>query len=255
MLRYVLRRPGAPAAEYRHGVTGLAVLPASGGWPYLLPRFSAQTEGETFPPAAEYLGHRYIRAALDKGVAAALPEDIRLLRLRPDVLTGVPHNTRQVDETRRYDDSDYEYVALTQDDFAAMIAAGVNCFRAEAGQAAWFEDAGVFYWGVDAGDMAYPECLYQPLYIGPALFLDEPAVVTRDHALRPRLREEEAFRRGITTAEAMAAFEAHYAGVMNEGAPAALITGLAKRDDVDAGDMRFRQASLYTWETMVSSAA
>lgn len=258
VLRYVLKTGDAAPAEYRHEITHRAVLPGSGGWPYLLPRAAGAegaAEAHPFAERVSYLGHRYTRETLAHAAPAEPPEDWRLVMLRPDVLMGVPHDTRQVDETRRYDNSDYAYVPLTEDDHATMVAAGINCFRAAPEQVAWFENAGVFYWGVQAADMGFPECLYRPLYIGPALFLNEPAVVTRDHALRPRLREEPAFRQKISVGHALDAFKTHYAEVMESGPPVRLMAGLAGRDDVDLGTMRIRQANLYSWETMVSSAA
>ena len=53
----------------------------------------------------------------------------------------------------------------------------------------------------------------------------------------------------------MAAFEEHYADVIENGAPTVLLAGLASRNDVDLGTMLLPQANLYSWETMVSSAA
>lgn len=256
VLRYLLQQGSTGPVEYRHALTRLSVLPGSGGWPYLLPRPAegAPEEG-LFSEEAHYLGHVYQREDLRKDAAAGLPLETALHLLRPDVLTGVPHNTRQVDETRRYDDSEYDYIPLVQKDFETMIAAGLNCFHASPSEAPWFEAAGVFYWGVGGADVRYPECLYQPLYIGPALFLDEPAVVTRDSMIRPRLREDEAFRRSITPQDAMAAFEEHYAEVIANGAPPQFLKGLAARGDVDLGTMQFVQPNLYSWETMASAAA
>ncbi|MCL4218688.1 MAG: hypothetical protein KJ052_17015, partial [Candidatus Hydrogenedentes bacterium] len=239
-LRYILQQGDERPVEFRHGATKLAVLPWSGAWPHLLP-YPDSTEirsGDMFPEVMLYLGHRYTRAAVQEGHVFALPENVRVTELRPDVLTGLPHNTRQADETRRYDDSEYEYIPLTQDDFNTLIEAGANCFRADAESAAWFEEAGVFYWGVGGADVDYPECLYQPQYIGPALFLDEPAVVTRDSKIRPRLREDPEFRKSISPQAALSYFEEHYAHVIDEGAPTQLLAGLAGRDDVDLGAMQ-----------------
>ena len=54
----------------------------------------------------------------------ALP-NWRLL-LRPDVLVGVPSNSRTQDDLRRFDGSDYPMVRLTRDDYVAMIRAGLT---------------------------------------------------------------------------------------------------------------------------------
>ncbi|NIO21075.1 MAG: hypothetical protein GTN76_10135, partial [Candidatus Aenigmarchaeota archaeon] len=60
-----------------------------------------------------------------------LPDDIKTIELLPDVLIGVPHNTKQKDQTRRYDDSDYELIRLTKKDYDEMIESGMNCLRVD----------------------------------------------------------------------------------------------------------------------------
>lgn len=251
VLRYIVKEGDARPVEYRHGVTGFGVLPLSGAWPHLLPR----GEDGVLPESVTMLGHRYGRETLQHGAPAAYFDDARIVELRPDVLTGVPHNTRQVDETRRYDDSEYEYIPLTQHDFETMIAAGLNCFKAEPDTLAWFQEAGVFYYGVGGAQVPYPECLYRPQYLGATLFLDEPAVVTRDHDIRPRLREDPEFRKSITVDDALHLFEEHFADVVTRGAPTQLLAGLGAREDVDLGSMQFLQRSVYSWETMIASSA
>lgn len=253
VLRYLLQEGDARPAEYRHGVTQRAVLPGSGAWPFLFPQPSETTAADTLPEAASYLGHAYLREEFVEALPQ-LPEAPIVRLLRPDVLTGVPHNTRQVDETRRHDGSDYEYIPLTEDDFKTMIEAGLNCFSADAAQAEWFDDAGVFYWGGGA-EMPYPECLYRPLYIGPALYLDEPSVHVRDYVLRPRFKEDESLRRSVTPQLAMTELEKLYAETIASGAPTQFVKSLAGRPDVDLGTMNFLQPNIYSWETMVSSAA
>ncbi|MCL4694703.1 MAG: hypothetical protein KJ060_19600 [Candidatus Hydrogenedentes bacterium] len=258
-LRYVLQSGEDRPVEYRHRLTTRALLPTNGAWPYLLPRpFSSSDTlkpDDLFPPSIEYLGHQYVRRSRALGEPVAPPAEMRLVTLRPDVLTGLPHNTRQADETRRFDDSEYEYIPLTPDDYAAMIDAGLNCFNAPPDNLEWPKEAGVFYWGVGGKDIVFPDDLYNPLYIGPALFLNEPAVVTRDHVLRPRLAEDPLFRKSISPAVALDAFKTHYAEVIETGTPTELIRGLAAREDVDLGSMSFDQTNVYSWETMISSAA
>lgn len=259
VLRFVLLKGDEPPMEYRNGLTGLAVLPATGAWPYLLPRAEANAAAAgteaPFPATAVYLGHRYTRTELRTAPDVSAPAFSRVVQLRPDLLIGMPHDMRQTDETRRYDGSDYEYVPLLREDYKSMMASGLNCFHATPEQAQWLEDAGVFFWGVGGKDLLFPECLYLPQYLGSNLYLDEPAVTTRDAKIRPRFQKEPAFRHAVTPQEVLAAFKEHYADVIANGAPAQLLAGLAQRDDVDLGSMRFRQGNLYCWETMVSTAA
>jgi hypothetical protein len=254
VFRYLLQEGTSVPVEYRHAVTEFAVLPTNGARSFLFPIAAPDVEAAwPLPAAVTYLGHRYERSDITKG-QLQLPAEPVVRHLRPDVLTGVPHNTRQVDETRRHDGSDYEYVPLTEDDFKTMIDAGLNCFSADAAQAECFDNAGVFYWG-GGSEMPYPECLYRPLYIGPALFLDEPSVHVRDYVLRARFKEDESLRRSVTPQLAMAELEKLYAETIANGAPAQFIKGLAGRTDVDLGTMTFVQPNIYSWETMVSSAA
>ena len=57
-----------------------------------------------------------------------IPKNIAPIALTPDLLIGVPHNTKQKDQTRRYDESDYEYIPLVKADFEEMVDAGFTCF-------------------------------------------------------------------------------------------------------------------------------
>jgi hypothetical protein len=210
---------------------------------------------ELFPAAARYLGHPYRRVALEEGAAWTEPPPARMIELLPNVMIGVASNTRQKDETRRYDDSDYELVRLAQQDYLDMVNAGVNCLRVDAGQLRWVEGLNAFYWGVGGSDVPYPECLYRSSYLGPALFLDEPAVGTRDQVIRPRLAKDAAFRKALTPQLVFAAFADYFRGACQEGAPTSLRRGLAARGDVQPGSMDLRQENLFSWETMVCSAA
>jgi hypothetical protein len=135
-----------------------------------------------------------------------------------------------------------------------MVEAGMNCLRVDAEQSAWVDHLDAFYWGPGGQDVSYPECLYQSNYLGPALFLDEPAVVTRDYVVRPKLRENPQLRRALTPQTVFADFRNHFRKAKYQGAPAGLLKGLAERPDVDVGEMEFLQQNLYSWETMVSSA-
>ena len=253
--RYLLQEGSSQAREYRNSLTGAPVLPVLGGWNYLLPRpaGTAGTENDPFAEQINYLGHRYVRQSLREGAPVLPPADAKVVLLRTDVLMGPESNRRQKNETRRYDNSDYQYVKLTRDDYQTMAQAGINCVQVDAEQAPWASDLGLFYWGGGAAVVKFPESLYDSQYLGPTLFLDEPSVGTRDYVLRPRLRKDPAFRRSITPQAAFAAFRQRYAEAM-KGAPYELMHELAARPDVDLGDMHFAQQNLFSWETMVANA-
>jgi hypothetical protein len=255
-LRYLVQEGDEPPREFATRYTGAPVLPSLGAWEYLWPR---PDQGDWSPDHAalpvNWLGHRYELQSTNPSVAFPEPRDSRKLELLPDVLVGVPSNTRTKDDRRRFDGSDYELIRLTRENYTEMIRAGLNCFRVDAEQAGWLRDEPVFCWGLGGNEVAFPECLYRSTYLGPALFLDEPAVGTRDYDIRPRLAKDPAFRRAITPQVVLEEFKRHYQKAIAEGAPAALIKGMQARGDVDLGAMNFPQRNLYSWETMVATAA
>jgi hypothetical protein len=253
--RYILQEGKTNALEFRDQFSGEAVLPSLGAWNHLFPRAAAGAFPDSlFPQRTRYLGNAYLLERLEDSKSVPQPADAKVLELLPDVLIGVPHNTRQKDETRRYDDSDYELIRLMKKDYDEMIEAGMNCFRVDKEQAGWIDRRAVFYWGIGGEEVGYPECLYRSNYLGPVLFLDEPAVCTRDQVVRPRLRKDRGFRKTITPQTVLEEFQKYFHKAKYQGAPTALLRGLAARPDVDIGDMEFLQENLYTWETMVSSA-
>lgn len=253
--RYIFQEADKEALEFRDAVTGAPVLPCLGAWPFLLPRSRSGTLlDQRFARQVSFLGHVYERARETHGTSDGAPPACKTLDLYPDVLIGQPHNTRQKDETRRFDGSDYELVRLTEEDYLTMLSNGITCVNADAAQVGWIEDRPVFYWGLPPRDLRFPEHLYRSNYLGPTLFFDEPMVHTRDFVLRPHLAESEVFRRDITPQMAFQEFRTLFDKEQEEGAATRLIAGLRERKDVDLGDMTFHQQNLYTWETMISSA-
>ncbi|MBI2924298.1 MAG: hypothetical protein HYY24_01185 [Verrucomicrobia bacterium] len=254
--RYIVQEGDKQPLEFTHRFTGEAVLPSSGAWEFLLPRpVAGDFRGGVEAARVSLLGHIYALQGAEQAGAGFGAPAVRRLELLPDVLVGVPSNTRTRDDTRRFDGSDYAMVRLTRADYTEMIAAGLNCLRVDAEQATWVQNEPVFFWGAGGGDMPFPECLYRANYIGPALFFDEPGVVTRDYVIRPRLAKEPEFRRAITPQIVFDAFTEHFRKAVHEGAPTQLCRGLAARPDMDLGAMSFPQRNLYTWETIVLSAA
>lgn len=256
IVRYLLQTGDDQPTEFVHRFTGAAVLPSHGGWEFLWPK---PERGEFQPglavPRLSWLGHRYVPVATNQNSSFPVPQNVRRLELLPDVLVGVPGNTRTKDSTRRWDESEYEMVRLARTDYAEMIRAGMNCFRVDAEQAGWLADEPVFLWGVGGKDVEYPEGLFRSTWIGPALFLDEPAVHTRDYRVRPRLAKEPSLRRSISPEFMFAQFTNEFHEAVAKGAPWSLIKGWQARADVDLGTMNFPQRNLYSWETMVASAA
>ena len=254
--RYLVQEGDDPPQEFAHRFTGAPVLPTLGAWEYLWPRPEQGDFREGIVAArVTWLGHNYVLEATNRNSSFPVPRDVHRLALLPDVLVGVPSNARTKDDTRRYDGSDYEMARLTREDYGEMIRAGMNCFRVDAVQAGWLKDEPVFYWGIGGGDVLFPECLFRSTYLGPALFFDEPAVGTRDYVIRPRLAKDPAFRCGLTPQVVLEAFKTHFHEAVRDGAPTVFLKGLRARKDVDLGTMQFPQRNLYSWETMIASAA
>ena len=253
--RYLLQVGTTQALEFCHQFSGEAVLPSLGAWSHLWPQAANDDLSDSlFPQQTRYLGNYYRLIKLEESKIATPPNDLQIIKLLPEALIGVPHNTRQKDETRRYDDSDYELIRLTKSDYDDMIEAGMNCLRVDKEQEGWINRRNVFYWGIGGEQVEYPECLYRSNYLGPVLFFDEPAVCTRDHVIRPRLRKDREFRKTITPQIVLEEFKKYFHEEKYHDAPTALLRGLSARPDVDIGDMKFLQRNLYTWETMISSA-
>ena len=209
--RYIVQEGNTKPMEYRHQFTSEAVLPSLGAWNYLFPRATDNVSSDSiYAKKVKYLGHVYLLEKIDDSQQITLPTDIKTLDLLPDALIGVPHNTKQKDETRRYDDSDYELIRLTKKVYDDMIESGMNCLRVDKEQASWIARRDVFYWGIGGEQVNYPECLYRSNYLGPILFLDEPAVCTRDHVIRPHLRKDQEFRKAITPQIVLEEFQKYF---------------------------------------------
>lgn len=257
--RFLLESTDREPVEFQDAATGGAVLPSLGGWTDLWPRSEGaeanRVSPSEFPSRVRYLGHVYLRAEERAENDSLEPGSARVVRLRPDLWIGVPSNQKPKDDRRRYDGSDYEMQRLTEADYREMAEAGINCVRVDVVQRRWVEALPMFYWGVGGNDVPYPESLYDSRYLGPALFLDEPAVHTRDFVIRPQMAKDLGYRVAINPRLALEAFRKTFQHAWEEGAANELLKGLRARPDVDLGTMRFRQANLYSWETMISTAA
>ncbi|MBI5084559.1 MAG: hypothetical protein HZB13_08180, partial [Acidobacteria bacterium] len=228
--RYIFQQGAEAPREYRHALSGAAVLPSTVEFNGLLPQSQAG--------AVSYLGQPY-ESSPPEPAPWSLPNGIRAVALRPDLLIGPYSNARQKDDTRRWDGSDYEMVRFTRDDYRALAASGINCVHVDDEQAVWADSFGQFYWGAGK-TLPFPGMLYNPQYLGPALFIDEPAVHTRDFILRPRLAKDPAFRRNITPQIAFKAFQDYFDDALGKRAHSVL---------------DLPQVNLFSWETMPDTAA
>lgn len=252
--RYLVQSNDGPIREFRNVRRGGAVLPSTGAWPWLLPRPVDAELSDRGTGRAALLGHTFILKEAQDDIVFGNEPQTKVIPLTSDLLLGLPHHTKQKNPERRFDTSDYELVPMERSDFEAMLDAGMTCLRVSKEQIDWVENAAVFYWGPGANEVPMPVSLYQSAYLGPALYYDEPAVHARDRVLRPRLKEEAAFRKDITPQKAHEAFVDVFRHALEEGAPWRMINQLKSREDFSVGRMHFPQANLYTWETMISTS-
>jgi glycerophosphoryl diester phosphodiesterase len=253
--RYIVSFGDSKSLEFTDQNLGNSVLPNTGAWNYLLPRSeSGNNPILALERKVTYLGLEYELESQKQSIIPSTPKEAMTISLTPDLLIGVPHNSKVKDETRRYDLSDYEYVTLTEDNYSEMIRNGINVFNVNSDQLKWIEEENVYYWGIGGEDISYPESLYRSNYMGPAIFFDEPMVHTRDHALRPKFQEDPSLRNSISPQVFYEEFKKEYHKAKYERSPILLLKSLAQRPDVDIGDMDFLQENVYSWETMVSSA-
>ncbi len=255
--RYLLQEAQRAPREFLDRDRGGAVLPSTGAWPYLWPTTDSSSgvlshgirNAET-----RLLGARYRLDPATSGAFPAVPTDSLRIALRPHLRIGLPSNARTHETARRFDGSDYPMVRMERADYEQLLEAGVTVVRVDRQQAAWVENASVYHWGPSVAELPFPESLYRSHYLGPALFLDEPAVGTRDHDVRPRFVKDPALRHDWTPERMFEAFQHHYHQAVVEGPPSVLLKALRQRPDVTMSGMSFLQANLYSWETMVSTA-
>ncbi|VAX24594.1 hypothetical protein MNBD_IGNAVI01-3106, partial [hydrothermal vent metagenome] len=253
--RYILSSSNSTPLEFNDQSDGSVVLPITGAWKYLLPRLENGNDPiASLGKKIKYLGLEYKLDDNSRSNVPSSPKETKVISLTPDLLIGVPHNSKVKNETRRYDESDYEYVPLTKENYSEMIENGINVFVAKGEQLKWIETESVYYWGIGGADVSYPECLYTSNYVGPTIFFDEPMVGTRDYVIKPKFKEDPSLRKTITPQKVFEEFKKVYHKKKYESGPTELLKGLSKREDVSIGDMNFLQQNVYSWETMPSSA-
>ncbi|MCK4991544.1 MAG: hypothetical protein KAS29_13700, partial [Bacteroidales bacterium] len=106
--RYILSGIDSDPIEFTNQNSGNSVLPNTGAWKYLLPRSENGNDPiTTLERKIKYLGHEYKLDSHGQSDIPSTPKKTTTINLTPDLLIGVPHNSKVKDETRRYDESDY----------------------------------------------------------------------------------------------------------------------------------------------------
>ncbi|MBI4606208.1 MAG: hypothetical protein HY721_29935 [Planctomycetes bacterium] len=250
-LRYVLRldRTGE-TLEYRDVRTGRALLPGWRGFERLfVPRRARATGGAPLPETAELLGHVLTLQHTGGGVAWEPWDGTVLLDLDPELLVGTGRNFRDAEGSRlpqKPERRNYTYVPFTREEYGVMIETGINLFTVDPKQAEWVRGKPVFFLRGAGGSppLEYPADLYRSNYLGPVMFMDEPAIIlvgdveihrTLRHfsdaaaALHKRIREQ-------------------YEG--GEGYSAFHLERSLEQAGANLGDMRLEQHDFPAWETL-----
>jgi hypothetical protein len=179
--RYILRIDSAREnLEYRNVHTGKALLP---GWKDFemgyLPRRSRGGSRMGFPETAELLGHVLTLVDTKSGLEWGDGEGAKVLDLDPELQIGTGRNFRDQEGHRLPqvpERKNYTYVPFTEAEYPVMIEAGINVFTVDDKQVEWVRAKPVFLiWG-GGGKKGYPEDLYRSNWLGPVMFLDEPAI-------------------------------------------------------------------------------
>ncbi len=182
VLRYIYQeRPDQQPVEYVNAVRDRAATTVFGLLENFMPTFDPDDlETTLFPDEGRYGGLRIERhEQLTHAASTRLPVDeARVLRLNPEMLIGNGRNIRDTQGGRIWSGDDYPYRPLTEEDYAELIDAGFNLFRANDKQLEYLRDQPVYYIRQTTRPrfIEYPEWFYRANYYGETMFMDEPAV-------------------------------------------------------------------------------
>ncbi len=254
--RYLVRIPQAhETLDYRDIHTGRALLPGWGGFQvHFVPRPArASARQASLPETCEYLGHVLALHSVAKDARWDAWDDAKVLNLDPELLVGTARGFKDTEGHRlpqTPNRQEYTYVPFTEEDFRAMFDAGFNVFWVDGEKDRFVRASSVFYirgLGAGATVLQYPADLYRSNYLGPAMFMDEPAIfLFGDQAIQKSWRH-------FTDVAAVLEKRVHttYNSIDDYGR-----YGLEKFNEgrrINTGDMRLDQYDFPSWETFYES--
>lgn len=253
--RYIVRVPAlGETLDYRNRHTGAALLP---GWQefrrYFVPhRAAAARLQDGVPETCELLGHVLTLAHVWRGESWETWADAKVLGLDPELLVGTGRNFKDAEGRRlpqQPQRQDYTYVPFSPADYTRMFEAGMNLFVVSPAQEACVRAQPVFYIRGPEGQppLEYPTDLYRANYLGPVMFMDEPAIImVGDKLVHHTLRY---FSDAAVLVEKRT--RAIYLGDGPYGAYR-LERALRQRG-VNLGDLRLMQPDIPSWETLLET--
>ncbi len=246
-VRYALRI-GDKAWDYRDAVTGKAAVPRWAGFSdYFVPvaaRGSGTTDG--FAHTCMYLGHVLTLRATAQGQVWREWEGVKTLALDGEMLVGTGRTFKDAEGKRlpqKPERRDYTYVKWTADDYRTMLEAGMNLLGIVPGAGEFIREEPVFYLG-GGETLSYPADLYRSNFLGPEMFIDEPAcIMLGDKTIQTTLK---------FFSDAAAVIEARVR-VSYERAKFTLQRELVKKG-VALGSLQIEQFDVPVWETRYETA-
>jgi hypothetical protein len=262
VVRYALRPTATgPALEYVDSVSHMGLLPAWRDFERLfLPRASAvaKRRGEV-PETATFLGHTLSLHSVTSNVAWGGWDDVKRLELNRELLVGTGRNFRD-SELKRLPQTpqkqNYNYVRFTRDEYKTMIDAGINLYWVDAEQWIWERDEPAFLIrSPDQGNakapgpaIQFPVDLYRANYLGPVMFMDEPAILMIGD---PHVNKTLQTFADATTLLAQRVRARYQSG----GSYSAFeLESALKKAGVNFGAMRLEQWDYPAWETIYPTA-
>ncbi len=253
--RYQLHLPETgEALEYQDQHTQRALLP---GWANFqrdfVPRSAEAAAFESgAPQTVELLGH--VLTLVDTGPADwPVWKEVKLLSLDRECLVGTGRNFKDAEGHRlpqKPERQNYTYVDFDEADYRTMIEAGINLFTLKPPQEAWVRDEPVFYirHPLEKPFLRYPADLYRANYLGPVMFMDEPAyLMVGDTNVSDTLRY-------FSDASALITKRTRttYEGEGNYGSWT--FDRALRKAGFNLGDMKIQQWDYPSWETYYDTA-
>jgi len=250
--RYQLRIPETGEAyEYRDSRTGAALLSCWEGFerdffPHPAPNTGWKDDAAE---TCKFLGQplSLVRKARPEDEAWRPWNDVKRLDLNREMLIGNDRDFKDAEGHRLPASStnDYTYVPLTEDDYRTAIAAGMNMFPISAKHEQWVRSEPVFYLREATGEPAlrFPADLYRANYLGPVMFIDEPADMVWDndeHRYAGRFPSD--FSTAIETQTRASYLSADSYGVWH-------LDAALRGHGINLGDMRLAQFDYPTWDS------
>jgi len=256
--RYLVRIPQAgETLEYRNVHTGRALLPGWGGFEAnFVPHPAKATERQAnLPETAEFLGHLLTLRSAGKEARWEAWDDVKVLDLDAELLVGTGRGFRDKEGHRlpqTPNRQNYTYVPFTEEDYRVMLEAGVNLFCVGPEQERFVRARAAFYIRGRGGNppLQYPVDLYRSNYLGPVMFMDEPAILLMaDKAVQD---QKPPWRFSDVATALVKRVRTGYNSTDDYGRYAMERPDSGQR--INIGDMRLDQYDFPAWETIYETA-